>query len=71
MNRFISAQNNYSLIDRTIERDLTPACVQHGVGILPYFPLANGLLTGKYRRGETAPAGTRMETRVESVRDAS
>jgi aryl-alcohol dehydrogenase-like predicted oxidoreductase len=67
-NRFISAQNNYSLLDRTIERDLTPACEQHGVGILPYFPLANGLLTGKYRRGEAAPAGTRMETRVESVR---
>jgi aryl-alcohol dehydrogenase-like predicted oxidoreductase len=67
--RFVSAQNGYSLIDRTVERELTPACVAHGVGILPYFPLANGLLTGKYRRGEAAPAGTRMADRIDSVRD--
>jgi aryl-alcohol dehydrogenase-like predicted oxidoreductase len=67
--RFISAQNGYSLLDRTVERELTPACVEHGVGILPYFPLANGLLTGKYRRGEAAPAGTRMVDRIDSVRD--
>jgi aryl-alcohol dehydrogenase-like predicted oxidoreductase len=67
--RFISAQNGYSLLDRTVERELTPACVRHGVGILPYFPLANGLLTGKYRRGEPAPGGTRMESRLDSVRD--
>ena len=67
--RFISAQNGYSLIDRTVERELTPACVAHGVGILPYFPLANGLLTGKYRRGEPAPTGTRMESRLDTVRD--
>jgi aryl-alcohol dehydrogenase-like predicted oxidoreductase len=68
-NRFVSAQNAYSLLDRTAERELAPACVAHGVGILPYFPLANGLLTGKYRRGEPAPAGTRMETRLDTVRD--
>ncbi len=67
--RYISAQNGYSLLDRTVERELTPACVAHGVGILPYFPLANGLLTGKYRRGEAAPAGTRMEDRLAHVRD--
>jgi aryl-alcohol dehydrogenase-like predicted oxidoreductase len=67
--RFVSAQNGYSLIDRTVERELTPACVEHGVGILPYFPLANGLLTGKYRRGEAAPEGTRMADRIGSVRD--
>jgi aryl-alcohol dehydrogenase-like predicted oxidoreductase len=67
--RYISAQNGYSLLDRTVERELTPACVAHGVGILPYFPLANGLLTGKYRRGEAAPAGTRMEDRLAQVRD--
>jgi aryl-alcohol dehydrogenase-like predicted oxidoreductase len=67
--RFVSAQNNYSLLDRTAERELGPACVRHGVGILPYFPLANGLLTGKYRRGEAAPRGTRMESRLDSVRD--
>jgi aryl-alcohol dehydrogenase-like predicted oxidoreductase len=67
--RCISAQNGYSLIDRSIERELTPACVAHGVGILPYFPLANGLLTGKYRRGAPAPAGTRMESRLDTIRD--
>ncbi len=67
--RYISAQNNYSLLDRAAERDLMPACVRHGVGILPYFPLANGMLTGKYRRGEPAPAGTRMESRLDAIRD--
>lgn len=67
--RCISAQNGYSLLDRTVERELTPACVRHEVGILPYFPLANGLLTGKYRRGEAAPPGTRMEERLDHVRD--
>lgn len=67
--RFVSAQNGYSLLDRTVERELTPACVRHGIGILPYFPLANGLLTGKYRRGEPAPAGTRLESRLDTVRD--
>jgi aryl-alcohol dehydrogenase-like predicted oxidoreductase len=67
--RFVSAQNAYSLLDRTAERELAPACAAHGVGILPYFPLANGLLTGKYRRGEPAPAGTRLESRLDTVRD--
>ncbi len=67
--RYISAQNGYSLLDRTVERELTPVCVAHGVGVLPYFPLANGLLTGKYRRGEAAPVGTRMAERLDSVRD--
>jgi aryl-alcohol dehydrogenase-like predicted oxidoreductase len=68
-NRFVSAQNAYSLLDRTAERELVPACEAHGVGILPYFPLANGLLTGKYRRGEAAPEGTRLESRLDTVRD--
>ena len=67
--RYISAQNGYSLLDRSVERELTPACVAHGVGILPFFPLANGLLTGKYRRGEAAPSGTRMESRIDAVSD--
>ena len=61
--------NGYSLIDRSVERELVPACVAHGVGILPYFPLANGLLTGKYRRGEPAPTGTRLEARLDTVCD--
>src|SRR5437773_797274 len=59
---FISAQNQYSLLNRQVEQDLVPACEHFGLGILPYFPLENGLLTGKYRRGETAPQGTRLET---------
>src|SRR3954465_13218362 len=53
--RFISAQNNYSWLKRDVEVELTPACQRFGVGILPFFPLASGLLTGKYRAGEPAP----------------
>jgi aryl-alcohol dehydrogenase-like predicted oxidoreductase len=58
--RFVSAQNHYSLIERDAEREVVPACTRFGLGLLPYFPLANGLLTGKYRRGEAAPEGTRL-----------
>ncbi len=57
---FVTAQNEYSLYNRTAEVELTPACLELGVSVLPYFPLAYGLLTGKYRRGEDAPAGTRL-----------
>ena len=57
---FATAQNEYSLYNRTAEVELTPACLELGVGILPYFPLAYGLLTGKYRRDEEAPAGSRL-----------
>jgi aryl-alcohol dehydrogenase-like predicted oxidoreductase len=57
---FVSAQNEYSLLRREVEAELVPACERFGLGILPYFPLASGLLTGKYRRGQEAPAGTRM-----------
>jgi aryl-alcohol dehydrogenase-like predicted oxidoreductase len=56
---FISAQNRYSLLSREIEAELLPACLAHGVGILPFFPLESGLLTGKYKRGEKPAAGTR------------
>jgi aryl-alcohol dehydrogenase-like predicted oxidoreductase len=58
--RFISAQNEYSWLKRNIERDLVPALEMYDIGLLPYFPLASGLLTGKYVRGGGAPAGTRM-----------
>jgi aryl-alcohol dehydrogenase-like predicted oxidoreductase len=67
--RFISAQNHYSLLDRGVEDELAPACVQYGIGILPYFPLAHGLLTGKYRRGHPPPEGTRLEGRPERLTD--
>lgn len=58
--RFISAQNKYSLLDRSVEAELVPACDQVGVGILPFYPLEYGLLTGKYARGATAPQGSRL-----------
>jgi aryl-alcohol dehydrogenase-like predicted oxidoreductase len=57
--RFISAQNQYSLLDRRVEREVVPAAERFGLGILPYFPLASGFLTGKYRRGEEIPENTR------------
>ena len=57
---FVSAQNEYSLLERDVEDELVPACEHVGVGLLPFFPLASGLLTGKYRRGEAAPEGTRL-----------
>ncbi|GAA1731338.1 aldo/keto reductase [Aeromicrobium alkaliterrae] len=57
---FATAQNEYSLYNRAAEAELVPACVELDLGLLPYFPLAYGLLTGKYRRGEAAPAGTRL-----------
>ena len=56
----ISAQNQYNLLDRRIERELVPAANAYGLGVLPYFPLASGFLTGKYKRGEAAPEGTRL-----------
>jgi aryl-alcohol dehydrogenase-like predicted oxidoreductase len=62
---FVSLQNEYSLLDRSIESEVVPACERHGLGILPYFPLARGLLTGKYRRGEAGPAGARLSGRDE------
>jgi aryl-alcohol dehydrogenase-like predicted oxidoreductase len=57
---FISAQNQYNLLDRRIEREVLPSCAHYTIGMLPYFPLASGFLTGKYRRGETPAADTRM-----------
>ncbi len=56
---FISVQPEYSLVVRGVEEELLPACQAFGIGVIPYFPLAGGVLTGKYREGEPAPAGTR------------
>ena len=61
--RFVSAQNEYSLLDRKVEAELVPACEAYGVGLLPFFPLANGLLTGKYFRDVPPPPGTRLGDR--------
>jgi aryl-alcohol dehydrogenase-like predicted oxidoreductase len=58
--RFVGAQNEYNLLQRSVEAELTPACVRYGIGIIPYSPLASGLLTGKFRRGEAPPQDTRM-----------
>ena len=58
---FVSAQNEYSLLKPAVETELVPALEHYGLGLLPYFPLASGLLTGKYRRGEDAPQGSRMQ----------
>jgi aryl-alcohol dehydrogenase-like predicted oxidoreductase len=57
---FVSAQNHYSLLNRGVEAELVPACEKFGLGVLPFFPLESGLLTGKYRRGQAAPSGTRL-----------
>jgi len=57
---FISAQNHWSLLERDAEREVVPAARHFGLGVLPYYPLANGLLTGKVRKGQEAPAGSRL-----------
>ena len=57
---FVSVQNQYSLLHRDVERDVLPECERAGLSFLPYFPLASGVLTGKYRRGEAPPTGARL-----------
>jgi aryl-alcohol dehydrogenase-like predicted oxidoreductase len=58
--RFVSVQNEFSLLKREAEAEVLPACMRFGVGFLPYFPLASGALTGKYRRGEPLPEHSRI-----------
>ena len=60
INSFVSVQPKYNLIDRHIEEELVPCCQAYGISIIPWFPLAAGFLTGKYKRGEPPPAGTRF-----------
>jgi aryl-alcohol dehydrogenase-like predicted oxidoreductase len=67
--RPVSAQNRYSLLHRDPEDDLLSVCERLGLGVLPYFPLASGLLTGKYRRGAERPQGTRLAERDEVFTD--
>ncbi len=57
---FVSVQNQYSLLEREVETEVVPACEHFGLGLLPFFPLNSGLLSGKYRRGEKPAAGTRL-----------
>jgi aryl-alcohol dehydrogenase-like predicted oxidoreductase len=63
LTRFVSAQNQYSWLERDVEDELVPALLAYDIGLLPYFPLASGLLTGKYRRGQPAPDGSRLAGR--------
>lgn len=67
---FITAQNEYSWLDRSAEDELIPALEHIGLTLLPYFPLARGLLTGKYRRGEAAPSGTRLAKQTQALEHA-
>jgi aryl-alcohol dehydrogenase-like predicted oxidoreductase len=60
LERFVSLQAQYSLVERSLERELVPTCRQHGLGILPWSPLAGGFLSGKYRRNDAPPAGSRL-----------
>ena len=68
---FITAQNEYSWLDRSAEEELIPALEHIGQSLLPYFPLARGLLTGKYRRGEAAPSGTRLAKQAKALEHAN
>jgi aryl-alcohol dehydrogenase-like predicted oxidoreductase len=67
---FISAQNHWSLLERGAEAEVVPAALHFGLGVLPYFPLANGLLTGKVRRGQAPPEGSRLASRPEYITEA-
>ena len=68
--RFVAVQNEYNLLHRAAEEDVLPLCRELGIGFVPYYPLASGLLTGKYRRGEPAPEGTRMAISSGALDDA-
>jgi aryl-alcohol dehydrogenase-like predicted oxidoreductase len=68
--RFTAIQNNYSLLVRDADRDVLPTCERLGLGFVPFFPLASGLLTGKYQRGQPAPTGTRLAGRPQVATDA-
>ena len=60
--KFVVIQSEYNLLNREVEREVLPYCRVHHVGFIPYFPLAGGFLTGKYKRGQPAPAGSRGES---------
>ena len=62
INSFVSVQPHYSMLERSVEKELIPFCEKYDLGILPYFPLANGFLTGKYKRDQAIPDGTRLQS---------
>jgi aryl-alcohol dehydrogenase-like predicted oxidoreductase len=65
--RYASVQNNYSLLERGVEKKVLPACDRYGIGFLPYFPLASGLLTGKYASKDDRPEGTRITLMAQAM----
>ncbi len=69
LTRFEAVQNQYNLLEREAERDMLPTCERLGLGFVPYFPLASGLLTGKYRRGSRGPGDSRLSGRDEVASD--
>ncbi len=60
--KFVTVQSHYHMLERDVEREVIPYCVADGVGFIPYFPLAGGFLTGKYKRDQAAPEGSRGES---------
>lgn len=68
--RFVSLQPQYSLVERDIEREIVPACVEEGVGVLPWGPLGGGFLSGKYRMGEKPPEGSRIADASDDLEEA-
>jgi aryl-alcohol dehydrogenase-like predicted oxidoreductase len=60
LSRFVASQSEWNLLHRDVEADVVPVCRRHALGVIPYFPLASGMLTGKYQRGQPFPAGTRL-----------
>jgi len=65
---FVSNQPEYSMLNRSIEKEILPACKNYKLGILPFFPLANGFLTGKYKRNQPPPSGSRLSENSESAK---
>ena len=58
---FVTAQNSWNMLTRDIETDLIPVCASNNIGLLPYYPIAKGLLTGRYKRGDSPEPGSRMD----------
>ena len=69
LERFACLQPQYSLVERNIEREVLPVCVEEGLGVIPWSPLGGGFLSGKYRRGEKPPQGSRISEAVESMEE--
>lgn len=69
--RFISAQNHYSLLELEVEKEVIPACEHFGLGMLPFYPLASGVLTGKVKRNQEPPSGSRLASRKEVLEETN